>query len=166
MKYTLVLVALIGLVGCDASSAGSREVSRTTTSNMTIAARDPVNTTSAAGTSPAGQVWPSGTVTCAHLEGNFPAGVDDHRLDLQQGIVTYYDQPDGDEQSIQFMDDPTCSSDSEAWRFMIGYVLDVDRLNATGELCDWYPSLTTLEPPPGNLRTVATHVVAANQLCG
>lgn len=133
---------------------------------MTIEAQDPVTTTSAAGTLPARQLWPSGTVTCAQLEGNFPAGVDDHRLDLQQGIVTYYDQPDGDEQTIQFMDDPTCSSDSEAWRFMIGYLLDVDRLLTTGELCDWYASLTRLDPPPGNLQTVRTDVVDADQLCG
>ena len=108
---------------------------------------------------------PVGTVTCAEIESDFPVGVDDHGLFLAEGIITYWQQPAGEEELIQFMDDPTCTADSEAWKYMIGYLLDPEALYGSGLLCDFYRALPGYYPPPANLETVLAQLAAAEQLC-
>ncbi|HDL42073.1 MAG TPA: hypothetical protein ENG98_03575 [Actinobacteria bacterium] len=111
--------------------------------------------------------WPPGTVTCAEIEGNFPVGVDDHGVDLDRGLISYFRSSGADrveEIFIQFLDDPTCTSDSEAWKYMIGYILIPESLYGFG-LCDFYRSLPTYSPPPANLDTVLTQLATAEQLC-
>lgn len=164
MKQTWLVVTALVLAACGATAAPNKladEPANTTASS----AQTMASTTSALATTVGGG-WPAGTVTCEELEGNFPNGVDDHRVDLDQGIVTFYDQPVGSEQTIQFMDDPTCTTGSEAWKFMIGYLLDPDRLYTSGGLCDWYSQLLLFEPPPANLQSVKVHLTDAAQLCG
>ena len=156
MKLVWVIATALVLTACGAESPmTASDVSRaeTTTTTALIATVEAAR-------------WPAGTMTCVELEGNFPNGVDDHRVDLGQGIVTFYDQPVGAEQTIQFMDDPTCTTGSEAWKFMIGYLLDPDRLYTSGGLCDWYSQLLLFEPPPANVQTVENHLADAAQLCG
>ncbi len=114
-------------------------------------------------------VWPAGTVTCAELEGNFPSGVDDHRLVLDQGLVSY-DRSDGagsvEEVFIQFLDDPTCTVDSDAWMFLIGGLLNGESLYLGGGLCDFYRRVQEADPPPANLDAVLEQLADAERLCG
>lgn len=149
MKLFWVIATALVLTACGAespTSAPDLASSETTTTTTSITAVEVAH-------------WPAGTVTCAELEGNFPNGVDDHAVFIDQGIVTFYDQPVGAEQTIQFMDDPTCTIESEAWEFMIGYLLD------PAALCDWHHQLPALEPRPKNLATVLTHLADAERLC-
>ena len=81
--------------------------------------------------------WAERTVTCADLEGNLPVGLDDHGVYLESGRVSYYSD-DGmgirEEVFVEFLDDPTCSSGSDAWQFMIIYLLDPETLHRSGSL--------------------------------
>lgn len=106
-------------------------------------------------------------MTCAEIEGNFPVGVDDHGVYLDKGLISYFRSSGADrvdEIFIQFLDDPTCTADSEAWKYMIGYILIPESLYGFG-LCDFYRSLATYSPPPANLDTVLTQLATAEQLC-
>ena len=112
--------------------------------------------------------WPAGTVTCAELEGDFPLGVDDHGIYLDRGLVSYYRTAGADsveEVFIQFLDDPTCTVESEAWTGMIRHLLDAESLYRSGHLCDFYLSLQETDPPPANLETVLDQLEDAEQLC-
>lgn len=111
--------------------------------------------------------WPRGTVTCSEIEGNFPQGVDDHRILLDEGLVSYYRASGEDsveEVFIQFLDDPTCSAGSEAWLGIIQYLVNPESLERAG-LCDFYSSLSAYDPPPENLDTVMSQLASAEQLC-
>lgn len=92
-------------------------------------------------------------------------GVDDHGMALEEGLVTYWQQPGGEEELVQFMDDPTCTADSEAWMLMIRHILDPQGLYRAGLLCDFYLKLPRYDPPPANLDTVVTQLAVAEQLC-
>ena len=176
----VVSVIVLGLAACTegevplaspttAPSTTSKAAEPTTTTPSPATTTTTAPETSTTTTAPVRALeaaWPVGTMTCAELEGNFPNGVDDHQVFIDQGIVTFYDQPVGGEQTIQFMDDPTCTIESEAWKFMIGYLLDPDRLYRSGDLCDWYSQLLLFEPPPANVQTVENHLADAAQLCG
>jgi hypothetical protein len=109
-------------------------------------------------------------VTCGEIEGDFPLGADDHGIYLDQGLVSYYltsGAPDSAEEVlVQFLDDPTCGADSEAWIFMIGPILDAESLHRSGRLCDFYSSVQEADPPPANLETVLVQLAEAEQLCG
>lgn len=176
MKHARFVATLFLLTACGAAPATTITAGA---DNFPIpAVEDPGAATTTSALSPAenisttvpnqadGPRWPVGTVTCAELEGSFPNGADDHRIDLDQGIVTFYDQPDGAEQTIQFMNDVTCTTESEAWMYMIGIILEPDLLYTSGGLCEWYAQLPHFDPPPANLETVEAHLTAAAQLCG
>ncbi len=112
--------------------------------------------------------WPAGTVTCAQMEGNFPNGVDDHAINLDQGLVSYHRAVGADsveEVFVQFLNDPTCTVDSGAWIFLISYLLDDETLYRSGHLCGFYWSVQEADPPPANLQAVLTQLANAERLC-
>lgn len=109
--------------------------------------------------------WPAGTVTCAELEEDFPTGADDHGIDLDQGVFTFYRGPAQIEETIQSLDDPTCAAGSTAWDFMIRQVIDLDALYRVGTLCDFHQRLNMPGPQPANFETVAAHLAVAAALC-
>jgi hypothetical protein len=108
-------------------------------------------------------VWPPGTVTCAEIEDDFPVGVDDHSFSPEQGLVSYWRS--GEEEFIQFVDDPTCTAGSAAWDHLMQPILDPDTLHRYGELCDFYAKVMESDPSPGNAATVLDHLAEAEELC-
>lgn len=121
--------------------------------------------------SPAGSLsWQDGTATCAEMDRDFPLGADDHGVYLDRGLVSYYrpgvSEDAVEEVLIQFVNDPTCGAESDAWTFMISHLLDPQRLYRAGELCEFYAGLTVADPPPANRETILEHLADAEQLCG
>lgn len=99
-------------------------------------------------------VWEPGTVTCAELEGNVPYGLDDIGYGFVPGVIRTYWGPDNRPLTLQYLDDPTCTIDSDAWRYVIKNVLVGIVSHDNGESCDFYLGLSRSENPPRNLGTV------------
>lgn len=96
--------------------------------------------------------WQPGTTTCAQLQGNVPVGIDDFGFPAP-GLIEYRTN-DGTIVSIQFADDPTCTADSDAWRFLILQPFTSLLGGADQEPCQMYLALGTAEQGPQNLNTV------------
>lgn len=127
-----------------------------TVAPLTTPASDDVPTAAA--------TWPAGSVTCGELEGEVPVGVDDSGADLMTGLVRF-SWGDGESGTIQFLDDPTCTMESDAWRFLLRQNLDADLLYRTGVLCDAVAALESASPAPANLATMLAVFDRAEHLC-
>ena len=132
------------IVSAEAPTTSSSSTSTTTTS--TTSTTVPVTTTLAI-------VWEPGTVTCAEVEGNIPYGVDDFSDGGTTGLIT---ARWGDNQSLtlQYLNDPTCTVDSNAWRFLIKIVLNASLWGNNTDVCTFYKGLADSESPPRNLGSV------------
>ncbi len=114
--------------------------------------------------------WEPGSVSCSELEDNFPDGVDDLTVGpFAEGILTFYwTDAEGvnQQETLQFLDDPSCTSDSDAWRFAIGHFFgEPDRLYASGHLCGFWADLTAFDSLPANYETMAEVLAPAVDLC-
>ncbi|VAW09508.1 hypothetical protein MNBD_ACTINO02-2097 [hydrothermal vent metagenome] len=160
----VVVVALVGYgllsradtsSGTVASPSSTSTVAVTSTSTTTTPSTTTTSTTSTTVpvTTTVAIVWEPGTVTCAEVEGHIPYGVDDFSDGGTTGLITVRW---GDNQSLtlQYLDDPTCTVDSNAWRFLIKHVLTGALQYFSNERCSFYKGLADSENPPRNLGSV------------
>lgn len=108
--------------------------------------------------------WPAGTITCAELEGTVPVGIDDSDANLDTGLLTFH-WGAAQSATVQFLDDPTCTRDSDAWRFVIGHNLEPELLHRLGRLCDFYAALTGTSLEGANVAALVEYLAAAQELC-
>ncbi len=156
---TLITLISAGCGGSATTSVAAAPATPTASSSTVTAvtAFEPPTTT----TPPVTELpsWPPGTVTCESLHASVPSGVDSFVLDYDQGLLTYY-WGENKSGTLQFLDDPTCTADSDAWRFLIGNILEpVD----PGVLCDFLGRVETFEP--ANHDTVLTALDDAADRC-
>ena len=112
--------------------------------------------------------WVPGTLTCAELDRDYPEAADDHRLLLDDGLVSFSYAEGTDstrEELVQFVDDTTCDSDSPAWTYTIVPLLDAEALHRSGQLCSFYRQLQNADPSPASARDLLVHLSAAEDLC-
>ncbi len=130
------------------STTGTSTSTTTTpsTTTSTTSTTVPVTTTVAI-------VWEPGSVTCAEVEDHIPYGVDDWGGSIFTGLLA---PMWGDNQSLtlQYLDDPTCTVDSNAWRFLIKIVLNANLWGNNTDVCIFYKGLADSESPPRNLGSV------------
>ncbi len=98
-------------------------------------------------------VWGPGTVTCAEVEGNIPYGVDDWGGSIFTGLLVPT-WGNNETLTLQYLDDPTCTVDSNAWRFLIKIVLNASLWGNNTDVCTFYKGLADSENPPRNLGSV------------
>ncbi|NND14299.1 MAG: hypothetical protein HKO10_10060 [Acidimicrobiia bacterium] len=94
--------------------------------------------------------WPAGSATCADLESNVPAAVDDFGISLEDGLLVYRwtdEAGNNAEGTIQVYDDATCSVDTDAWQFLISPGLNIEQLDRNGSICSVIDALTGDNPP-------------------
>ncbi len=132
------------------SSTSMSAPSTTGTSTLTTT---PSTTTASTTSTTVAIVWEPGTVMCAEVEGHIPYGVDDWGGSIFTGLLA---PMWGDNQSLalQYLDDPTCTVDSNAWRFLIKHVLTGALQYFSNERCSFYKGLADSENPPRNLGSV------------
>lgn len=94
-----------------------------------------------------------------------PVGVDDSTVALEEGTLQLR-WGDGQEMTLQFLDDGSCTLDSDAWVFLIGPNLQPATLYRSGVLCDFHETVAGLDPPPANRGTILAALAQAEDLCG
>ncbi len=103
-------------------------------------------------------------MTCEEMEGSFPVGADDSDFDSETGLLTFRWAED-QRATVQVLADPSCTSDSDAWSYVIRHNLEPELLHRAGLLCDYYRELQSLGSAAPNAATVLRHLAVAEELC-
>lgn len=135
-----------------------------TAASTTVPLSTAMPTTTTTTTMARSGAWPAGSITCAELEGNVPVGIDDSDANLDTGLLTFH-WGAAESATVQFLDDPTCTRDSDAWRFVIGHNLEPELLHRLGRLCDFYAALTGASLEGANVAALVEYLAAAQELC-